>query len=691
MHPIRLAVRALGAAALTALVATTLPSLAAGARAASEPASATAPALDPAAIDRTCKACDDFYQYATGGWRKSTSIPAGHPSWGSFDELAQRNREALHSILDEAANARNALAGSDTQKLGTFYRACMDEPGIERAGTAPIDPLLGMVASISDVPSLATRIAALQNAGVNDGLDFGSEPDSKDSSLTIATIGLGGLGLPDRDYYLKDDERTAKIRTAYHAYVAAQLQNLGDDTTSAASEADTVIALETTLAKATPTRVELRDPKFSYHPTPVSALPQIGAHVPWSAFFAQFGAPRFDTVDVSIPAFVTAYDGQLTATPLPVWKTYLRFHVADSYASSLPKRFADAAFAFRSGVLYGVKEQLPRWQRCSTATDASLRTPMGKAYVAQNFPPAAKARAKELVDNLRSVLHDDIGTLDWMGPQTKTRAARKLDAFVEKIGYPDTWLDYSTLTVAENQPYAALVRHVREWNRARDAERIGTPTDRTLWGMTPPAVNAYYNPQNNEIVFPAGILQPPFFNATADDAVNYGAIGAVIGHEMTHGFDDQGRQFDEKGNLADWWTPQDASAFEQRAQCVVDQYGALESLPGVRMNGKLVQGEAIADLGGTTIAFKAFRRTAQYRAHRKIAGYTPEQRFFLAYAQVWRSLQTDEYTRRLAVLDTHPQDRLRVIGTLSNMPEFRSAFHCAASAPMVRKNRCRIW
>ncbi len=691
MHPIRLVVRAAGAAALTALVATTLPSLAAGAPAASGAAGASAAALDLSAIDPTCKACDDFYQFATGGWRKKTAIPAGHPSWGSVDELQQRNREALHAILEDAAKAPSAPAGSDTQKLGTFYRACMDEAGIEKAGTAPVEPLLAIVAGIADAGALATQVATLQNAGVNDGLDFYSEPDSKDSSLTIASIGLGGLGLPDRDYYLKDDDRSAKIRAAYRDYVATQLQNLGDDAAASVKEADAIVALETTLAKATPTRVELRDPKATYHPTAVSALPALAPHVPWRAFFAQFGAPHFDSIDISVPAFVTAYDAQLAATPLPVWKSYLRFHVADSYASTLPKRFSDASFGFRGGVLYGVKEQLPRWQRCTAATDAALRTPMGQAYVAQSFPPAAKARAKELVDNLQAVLRDDIGTLDWMSPPTKARARQKLAAFSKKIGYPDTWVDYATLAVAENAPYAALVRTVRTWNRARDTARIGKPTDRALWAMTPPSVNAYYSPTNNEIVFPAGILQRPFFDAAADDAVNYGAVGAVIGHEMTHGFDDQGRQYDEKGNLAEWWTPQDAAAFGQRAQCIVDEYNGLESLPGVHMNGKLVQGEAIADLGGTTIAFKAFQRTPQYKAQRKIGGYTPEQRFFLSYAQVWRSLQTEEYARRLAVLDMHPNDRLRVIGTLSNMPEFRSAFHCAATSAMVRSTPCRIW
>ncbi len=691
MHPIRLAVRALGVAALTALVATSLPSLATGARAASGSASAGAPALDPTAIDPTCKACDDFYQFAVGGWRKKTTIPAGHPSWGSFDELAQHNREALHAILDDAAKSMNAPAGSDAQKLGTFYRACMDEAGIEQAGTTPIDPLLNDVASVANANALATEIAKLQTTGVNTGLDFSSEPDSKDSSKTIATIGLGGLGLPDRDYYLKDDERTTKIRTAYHDYVATQLQNLGDDAATAKTEADGILALETTLAKATPTRVELRDPKATYHPTAVSVLPTMGAHIPWSAFFAQFNAPAFSTIDISVPAFVTAYDAQLAATPLPAWKTYLRFHVIDSYASQLPKRFADASFNFHGTVLYGVKEQLPRWQRCSSATDAALKTPLGKAYVATNFPPSAKARAKSLVDNLQEVLKEDIGTLDWMGPQTKARAVTKLLAYSKKIGYPDTWVDYSTLTIPAGTSYAQLVERVRAWNFARDMKRIGSPTDRTLWGMTPPTVNAYYNPTNNEIVFPAGILQPPFFNATADDAVNYGAVGAVIGHEMTHGFDDEGRQFDENGNLVDWQTPADAAKFSQRAQCIVDQFNALEPIPGVHENGKLVQGEAIADLGGTTIAYKAFERTPEFKAHKKIGGYTPEQRFFLAYAQVWRSLQNDAYTRQLAVTDPHPNDRLRVIATLSNMPEFRAAFACAANAPMVRKDRCQIW
>jgi len=691
VHPIRFAVRMAGAAALTALIAITLPSLAAGARAPGAAASSATPALDPADIDPTCKPCDDFYAFATGGWRKTHGIPAGHPSWGGFDELAQHNREALHVILEDAAKIGDAPAGSDAQKLGAFYRSCMDTEAIEKADTAPIDPLLRDVAATSSTTSLAIEVAKLQTVGVNAGMEFESTPDTKDSSTTIAGIGMGGVGLPDRDYYLKDDERTVKIRAAYLDYVATQLRNLGDDAPTAARESNAILELETALAKATPTRVELRDPKATYHPTKLADLPALGSHVPWGAFFAQVGAPQFEIVDIGIPPYVTAYDAQLAQRPVATWQAFLRFHIVDSYGNALPKRFADASFSFRSGVLYGVTEQVPRWQRCTAAADSSLRTPLGKAYVARNFPPSAKRRATDLVTNLQAVLNDDIATLDWMGPQTKQRAQQKLAAFTKKIGYPDTWVDYSSLPIADGAPYAALVERVRAWSHTRDMARIGKPTDRTLWGMTAATVNAYYNSANNEIVFPAGILEPPFFNAGADDAVNYGAIGAVIGHEMTHGFDDTGRLFDAQGNLAEWWTPHDSAAFEKRAQCIVDEYAGLESLPGVHMNGKLVQGEAIADLGGTTIAFKAFQRTRQYKAHKRIDGYTPEQRFFLAFAQVWRSIQTEAYTRRLAVQDSHANDRLRVIGTLSNMPEFAAAFACAANTAMVRKDRCQIW
>ncbi len=400
--------------------------------------------------------------------------------------------------------------------------------------------------------------------------------------------------------------------------------------------------------------------------------------------------PKFSSVDVGIPAYVTAYDGLVASVPLSTWKAYLRYKIVDAYATALPRRFADASFAFRSTTLTGVKEQLPRSQRCTIAADASLRDVLGRAYVAKAFPPAAKARALALVNNLQSVLHDDIAQLAWMSAPTKVKAEEKLAAFTKKIGYPDTWVDFSSVSIGDAS-YADDIIALRRFETRRNIARIGKPTDRTLFGMTPPTVNAYYSPSDNEVVFPAGILQPPFFDPNADDAVNYGAIGAVIGHEMTHGFDDQGRQYDAKGDLDDWWTPADAAAFKKRAQCIIDEYSALEPLPGVHENGVNLQGEAVADLGGVTIAYKAFERTPEAKAHASIDGYTPEQRFFLAYAQVWRGSQTEALIREAAVTDPHPNPRLRVIGTLSNMPEFRAAFHCAAGTPMVRKDSCQIW
>ena len=687
VQPIRFAVRLLGALAFSALVATSIPHLAIGATAGGP--AADAKPLDLANLDTTCKACDDFYQFAVGGWLKKNPIPPGHATWGAGSQLSDENRAVLTSILEDAAKVTNAPPGSDTQKIGSFYRACMDEAGTEKAGTGPIDSMLANIDGVTSTPALVTEIGKLHTVGVNGGLSFSSGADTKDSSKQIASLGMGGAGLP-RDYYVTDSERFAAIRKAYRAYVATQLANLGEPQPAAETGADGIIALETAIAKATPPREEMRDPLATYHPMPVAQLSTLAPHVPWSSYFGAYSAPTFAIVDVAVPAYVTAYDGLLAATPLPTWKAFLRYKVADSYASALPKRFADASFGFRSTTLAGVKEQLPRSQRCTASTDGSLRDVLGKVYVAKTFPPAAKARALALVNNLQSVLHDDIETLDWMSAPTKARAIEKLSAFTKKIGYPDSWVDFSALTVVDG-PYANNLTAVRRFQNARNIARIGTPTDRTIFGMTPSTVNAYYDGSNNEIVFPAGILQPPFFDAKADDAVNYGGIGAVIGHEMTHGFDDEGRLFDGNGNLSDWWTPADAAAFKKRAQCIVDEYSALEPFPGVHAKGVNLQGEAIADLGGLTIAYKAFERTPQAKAHQLIDGYTPEQRFFLAYAQVWRGSQTEAAIRQAALTDPHPNPRLRVIGTLSNMPEFRAAFQCAAGTAMVRKDSCQIW
>jgi len=688
VRSIRIAVRLLGAAALSALVFASLPHVAIGAPGGP---SADAKVLDLANLDTTCKPCDDFFQFATGGWEKKNPIPPGYARWGTSAVLAAQNRVVLTSILEDAAKVTNAPPGSDTQKLGAFYRGCMDEAGIEKAGTTPIDPMLAAIDGITSVPALVEEVGKLNVVGVDVGLNFGAAPDTKDSSKQIARVRLGGIGLPDRDYYFKDGARFDAIRAAYRTYVSTQLENFGEPHAAALTDADAVIGLETAIAKAIPPREEMRDPATSYHPTRVADLAKLAPHVPWAAYFATYHAPAFTLVNVEVPAYVTAYDGLLASTPLSTWKAYLRYKVADSYADvdALPKRFADATFAFFSTTLAGVKEQLPRSQRCTSWADALLRDVLGRAYVEKTFPPAAKARAQALVDNLQSVLHDDIATLDWMSAPTKERAQEKLAAYTKKIGYPDKWVDFSKLTITEK--YTNDLIAVYRFQTDREATRIGTATDRTAFEMTPSTVNAYYNPPVNEIVFPAGILQPPYFNPNADDAVNYGAIGSVIGHEMTHGFDDQGRQFDGKGNLSDWWTPADAAAFKKRAQCIVDEYSALEPFPGVHANGVNLQGEAIADLGGLTIAYKAFERTPQAKAHKMIDGYTPEQRFFLSFAQVWRNSQTEAAIRQQAMTNPHPVARLRVIGTLSNMPEFRAAFHCAAGTAMVRADSCQIW
>ncbi len=648
------------------------------------------PGVDVSDIDPTCKPCDDFFTFATGGWEKANPIPAGYSAWGSFNILAEDNRNVLHDILEDAARDTAAAPGSNEQKIGTYYRTCMDENGIEAAGLTPLEPQLQAIAAVTDRASLMTAIAQLQKIGVDTPLGFGSDADAKDSSKQIAELGLGGLGLPDRDFYFRDDDKSKAVRTAYVAYVATILGLGGDPASAASSEATAIVALETALANVTPKRADLRDPLKTYHPMPVADLVTIAPGIDWAPYFAAFGGPAFTSLNVVTPDYVKGVDAQLAGEPIATWQAYLRFHLIDAFAAALPKRFADASFGFHTTTLYGVKEQLPRWKRCTAATDRSLGEALGAVYVARVFPPAAKARALALVDNVQGVLHDDIETLAWMSPPTKARAEAKLAAFTKKIGYPDKFRDYRALSIVDG-PYAANVARVRAFNSDRDLRKIGTPTDRSEWGMSPPTVNAYYNPTNNEIVFPAGILEPPFFSAATDDAVNYGAIGAVIGHEMTHGFDDQGRQFDEHGNLDDWWTPADTANFSKRAQCIVDEYSGFSPAPGVNIQGRLVQGEAIADLGGLTIAYKAFERTREFKSGKSIDGYTPQQRFFLAYANVWAENEREEAARNQALTNEHPDDRYRVIGTLSNMPEFRAAFHCVAGDKMVRADACQIW
>jgi len=648
------------------------------------------PGLDLANLDPTCKACDDFYQFATGGWQKAHPIPAGYPAWGSFSLLAEANSNVLHQILDDAAANTSAAPGSNEQKVGAFYRACMNEPAIETAGLAPLKSELDAIAAVGNTKSLVTEMAHLQTVGVGTPLSVYSQPDSKDSAQEIANIGFGGLALGDRDYYFRDDAKSKSVRDAYAMYIAAMLTQSGDDAAKAPTEASAIVALETALATATPTRAALRDPELTEHKQTLADLPALTPDIDWAAYAQSVGAPAFTKLNVDLPDYLKTTDSLIVSTPLDVWKSYLRFHMLDAYASTLPKAYVDTSFAFRGTALSGVKDQLPRWKRCSAATDRSLGDALGQVYVAKVFPPASKERIVSLVNNLQSTLHDDITTLPWMSKPTQVRAESKLAAIRKKVGYPERWRSYAALDITDAS-YAANTLHSRAFNSADNIKRIGTPTDRTRWGITMATVNAYYNPSVNEIVFPAGILAPPFFNAANDDAVNYGAAGAVIGHEMTHGFDDTGRKFDETGNLSDWWQPADVSNFDKRAQCIIDQFDGYDVGGGVHIQGKLVTGEAIADLGGLTIAYKAFEKTAEAKAHTMTDGYTPEQRFFLAYANVWAQNENAETARNQALSNEHPDNKFRVIGTLSNMPEFRKAFACAAGTKMVRANSCQIW
>lgn len=647
--------------------------------------------LDVAGMDTSAQACTDFYQYADGKWLASNPIPSDRPRWGTFDELRQRNQNDLREILERLAADKSAAAGSEERKLGDFYGACMDEAAIEAKGIAPIEPELARVEAIQDVPSLRAEIGRLQAMGVNALFVFGSEEDRKDASRVVAAALQGGLGLPERDYYLKTDEKSVALRDKYVAHVAKMLELAGSAPDKAAADAKTILALETKLAEASQNNVDIRDPDKTYHPMAVEAFAKQTPRLEWAAYFREQRVPAGLSVNVWQPDFFQAADKMLASEPLSAWTTYLRWQLLNTAAPTLPKKFVDEDFAFKGKTLAGTPELQPRWKRCVTATDNALGMALGHIYVNEHFPPEAKKRADELVKNLLAALDDDLKELDWMSAATKKAAAGKLAAFTTKIGYPDKWRDYSTLEVSRAS-HAANVLAGNQYEWRRDLDKIGKPTDRVQWDMTPPTVNAYYNPARNEIVFPAGILQPPFFYPEGDDAINYGAIGGVIGHEITHGFDNTGRKFDGKGNQVDWWTAEDAKKFDERASCIIEQFDGYFVEPDLHQNGKLVQGESIADLGGLTIAYRAYKKSLEDKpAPQPIDGLTADQRFFVANGRVWASNHRPEYARLLVQTNEHPLGKYRSIGTVANMPEFARAFGCGSGAPMVRATRCQIW
>jgi putative endopeptidase len=650
-------------------------------------------AIDPANMDRAVAPCDDFYQFANGPWLQANPVPADKSRWGSFEQLADRNRDVLKSILDEVSARRDWPAGSIEQKVSDFYASGMDEAAVEKAGTAPMKPWLAKVEAVAGPKDVATLLADLRLNGLVAGFAFMVGQDPKESTRYIGTLNQGGLGLPDRDYYLKDDQKSKDLRDKYLAHVARMLELSGAAAGTASAEAATVLDVETRLAKASLTRVENRDPQKTYNKMTLAELQAMAGGFDWPLYFTQLGVKDVPPLNVRQPQFFRAFGEAATAVAPAQWKVYLRWHVVRGMAPLLTRAFQDESFAFNGKVLNGVPEQEDRWKRVQEATDRSLGEALGQLYVRKAFGPEAKARMVELVANLRAALKQRIEKLEWMGPDTKAQALRKLAAFGVKVGYPDKWRDYSALQISRAS-YADNVLRAQRFETARNLAKLGKPIDRAEWGMTPPTVNAYYSASMNEIVFPAGILQPPFFDVKADDAVNYGGIGAVIGHEMGHGFDDSGSQYDADGNLKDWWTEADRAAYKAHTDLLVKQFDAFEALPGERVNGRLTLGENIGDLGGLTIAYAALQKALAAKGRpAAIDGFTAEQRFFLNWAQVWRQTIRPEAQRVRLATDPHSPGRFRVIGPIGNMPEFARAFSCPADAKMLQPAALRtsVW
>jgi putative endopeptidase len=663
--------------------------------------STTTKSIDRANMDTSCSACTDFFEYANGGWLRTAKIPASKTSLGSFSALSDKNEEAVHQILESDAAAVHTAAakpGTNAWKIGTFYTSCMDTAGVAARGLAPLRPTLEAIDGMRSTADLPRVTALTSRRGGVAPFAVGPSVDPKNSNETIVSASQGGLGLPDRDYYLKTDARSEGLRRQYVDHVARMLRLIGESETDAPADAAKVMSLETALANAAMPRVMMRDPNAIYHKMPLAEFQRMTPHFDWRTYLSVVGGGKATSVNVRTPGFFSALDSLITTVPLDTWKAYLRWHAANAAAPMLGPAFVAEDFHFNSTVMRGVQEQQPRWKRCAAMTNAALGWAVGQEYVKRNFTPEARTRAAQMVDNLVNALRERIAQLDWMSPATKQQATVKLDAFLRKVAWPDTWRDYSTLLVKPGA-YFENVATAAEWNRQRGWKRLGLPQDRTEWSMVPPTVNASYSPSLNQIQFPAGILQPPFFDPEADDAVNYGAMGAVIGHEMSHGFDDQGRQFDAKGNLRDWWTAEDAAKYKAEAQKIVDQFNAYTVVDSMtHVNGRLTLGENIGDFGGLTVAYAALEKAlAAKRARAEpittIDGFTPEQRFFLSWAQVWREVQRPEAERLQVATNPHSPGKWRVNGPLSNMPEFKRAWGCKDGDPMVRPDsvRARIW
>ena len=667
-------------------------SLALAAQGAVAAAPARSKPIDPANMDTSVKPGTDFYRYANGKWLDKNPIPASESRWGAFSELAERNSHILYDILEDAAKQTNAPKGSALQMVGDFYATAIDSARADAEGAKPLDEGMARIAAIKSVNDLQDEIARLQTEGLRVPFGLFAAQDAKQSTEVILQIFQAGLGLPDRDYYTKQDDASKKLRDQYVAHVSKMFALLGDDAAHADANAKTVLAIETQLATASLTRVQRRDPEANYHKMPIDTLAAMTPALSWNRLLDGMGIADRRPLNVGQPEFMKQVNAMMTSVPIADWKTYLRWHLVDDAAELLSSAFVNQNFDFYSRTLTGATEIRPRWKRSRDLVDGSIGEALGQLYVAKTFTPEAKARALALVNNLRAELRDRLQNLEWMSAPTKQQALRKLDAFTVKIGYPDAWRDYSTLTIDRSSLVGNVMR-ATAFEYKRNIAKLGKPVDRKEWGMTPPTVNAYYNPRMNEIVFPAGILQPPFFDAGADDAVNYGGIGAVIGHEMTHGFDDQGRKSDADGNLKDWWTAEDAEKYKARSAVIEKQYGEYTVLDTVHVNGKLTLGENTADNGGLSIAYGALQKALTGKPRNKIDGFTPEQRFFLSFAQIWRNNIRPEALRLRINTDPHSPGQYRCVGTLSNMTEFVQAFGLKDGDPMVRaaSERAKIW
>jgi putative endopeptidase len=651
------------------------------------------PNFDVSAMDKSADPCVDFYQYACGSWMKNNPIPADKSSWGRFYELRERNIYILRDILEqEQAPASNR--SPIQQKVGDYYAACMDETVIEKRGAEPLTPTMNKIAAVKTKQEMIEQVGVMHRDGITALFNFGQMPDMHDSRLTIAVVDQGGLTLPDRDYYIKDDPKSVETRQKYVAHVQKMFELAGDKPEVAAAEAKTVLDIETALAKATMDRTARRDPKNRDHMMQVTEVETLAPNFDLTQYFEQSHSPKFASLNVGNPDFFKAVNQQISATSLDDWKVYLRWRTIDSYAPTLSQAFVNEDFEFNGAYMSGQKEIEPRWKRCVKSTDEELGMALGQLYVDKTFGPEGKARTLKMVQAIEASMHQDIGGLTWMSDATKQKAYEKLNAIVNNIGYPDKWRDYSTVIV-ERDDYAGNVVRAETFEVQRQRNKISKPTDKKDWTMTPPTVNAFYRGSMNDINFPAGILQPPFYGQSMDDAVNYGAIGVVIGHELTHGFDDQGRKFDADGNLKDWWTPEDAKAFEERATCTADEYSSFVAVKDdkgeVKLNGRLTLGENTADNGGVKLAYVALTNIIGNTPVKPIDGYTPQQRFFIAYGQIWCQNITDQQARKLALIDPHSPGRWRVNGVVQNSAAFQEAFGCKAGQPMVRENACRVW